>query len=177
MPRKYACLIAMLTTVFFLTKLAPTIQSQVYTGSLTGVVTDPSGAIVPGAKVGLVDRDKGFTYDVVTGADGRYVLRNLPPGNYELTVDAAGLRKATRTGIVLNVGQNAEVNVSLEVSSASQTVEVSAAGEQLGTQDAVRAGCKPYVHQRPAPCKPGRIQSCPIGARCDAAAWQFVRIE
>ena len=136
--RKYGCFIALLGLLFFaLANFVPAIDAQVYTGSLTGVVTDPSGAIVPGAKIALVDQDKGFAYNIATGNDGRYVLRNLPPGNYQLTVEATGLRKATRTGIVLSVGQNAEVNVSLEVSSASQTVEVSAAGEQLGTQDAV----------------------------------------
>ena len=64
------------------------------------------------------------------------MLRNLPPGNYTLTVTAPGLRTGTRSGIALAVGQNAEVNVQLEVTSAQQTVEVSGVGEQLATQDA-----------------------------------------
>ena len=53
---------------------------QVYSGSLTGVVKDPSGAVVPNAQVVLTDEDKGFTYASVTDTEGRYVLRNLPPG-------------------------------------------------------------------------------------------------
>ena len=112
------------------------VYAQVYSGSLTGVVNDPSGSSVPRAKVTLTDQDKGFTYTAVTADDGRYVLRNLPPGNYRLSMEASGLRTATKTGIILAVGQNSEVNVPLEVGSASQTVDVSAAAEQLSTQDA-----------------------------------------
>ncbi|MFZ0589500.1 MAG: carboxypeptidase-like regulatory domain-containing protein, partial [Bryobacteraceae bacterium] len=59
--RKYGCFIALLGLLFFaLANFVPAIDAQVYTGSLTGVVTDPSGAIVPGAKIALVDQDKGF---------------------------------------------------------------------------------------------------------------------
>jgi hypothetical protein len=116
--------------------LTPNLNAQVYSGTLTGIVTDPSGATVPGANVELADKDKGFTYSGVTGSDGRFSLRNLPPANYSLTVRASGLRTATRTGIVLTVGQNAEVNVPLEVNTATQTVEVSAVSPQLSTQDA-----------------------------------------
>jgi Carboxypeptidase regulatory-like domain/TonB dependent receptor len=123
-------------SLFTLAAVSLTIHAQVYTSSLTGVVTDPSGALIPQSRVEATDQDKGFTYSATTGSDGRYVLRNLPPGNYRLTVTAPGLRTGTRTGISLAVGQNAEVNVQLEVTSAQQTIEVSAAGEQLATQDA-----------------------------------------
>ena len=69
---------------------APPLQAQIYSGSLTGVVTDPSGAVVPGAKVKLIDADKGFSYDTDTDSAGRYVLRSLPPGKYRLSVTLAG---------------------------------------------------------------------------------------
>jgi hypothetical protein len=111
-------------------------SAQVYSGSLTGVVTDASGAVIPSAKVALTDVDKGFGYNGVTGSDGRYVLRNLPPGRYSLSLTSPGLRNYTRTGIALNVGQNAEADVTMEVAGATQTVEVSATSEQLNTQDA-----------------------------------------
>src|ERR1700761_5592478 len=77
--------------------------AQVYTGSLTGLITDQSGGVIPGASVTLADKDKGFTYNATADSDGRYSLRNLPPGNYSLTVKSQGLRTANRTGIVLTV--------------------------------------------------------------------------
>ncbi|HWE00225.1 MAG TPA: carboxypeptidase regulatory-like domain-containing protein [Bryobacteraceae bacterium] len=112
------------------------LTAQVYSGSLTGVVTDASGGVIPSAKVTLTDVDKGFIYNGATGADGRYVLRNLPPGRYNLQVESPGLKTYNRTGISLNVGQNAQADVSMEVAGATQTVEVSATSEQLNTQDA-----------------------------------------
>src|SRR5690242_9704382 len=63
-----------------------TARAQVYSGSITGLVTDPSGAAVPNATVALTDEEKGFSYSARSDNDGRYVLRNLPPGRYRLAV-------------------------------------------------------------------------------------------
>jgi hypothetical protein len=113
----------------------PSAWAQLYSGSLTGVVADPTGAVVPAAKVTLTDVNKGFTFHALTDPTGRYVLRNLPPSGYSLAVEAAGFHTYTRSGIVLDVGQNAEVNVGLEVGAANQSVEVAAAAPLLSTQD------------------------------------------
>jgi hypothetical protein len=113
------------------------LQAQIYSGSLTGVVTDPSGAVVPEAKVKLTDVDKGFAYDTETDSTGRYVLRSLPPGKYRLSVALAGFNTFVQDGIVLTVNQNATVDVSLQLGAETQTVEVVAAASVLSTQDAV----------------------------------------
>jgi hypothetical protein len=55
--------------------------AQLYSGSVVGVVSDPSGAVIPGAKVSLVDDEKGFTFNAVTDASGRYVFRGVPRAN------------------------------------------------------------------------------------------------
>src|SRR5437764_7744608 len=89
--------------------LFPVMYAQVYSGSLTGVVADPSGAVVPGARAVLTDEQKGFSYSATADSDGRFVLRNLPPGKYSLSVTAQGMRPYTQPDITLNVGQNAEV--------------------------------------------------------------------
>jgi Carboxypeptidase regulatory-like domain/TonB dependent receptor len=117
--------------------LAPSVQAQVYSGSLTGVITDPSGAVVPGAKVKLTDVDKGFTYEAETDESGRYVLRSLPPSNYRLSVTLSGFKTHVQEGIILSVSQNATVDAVLQVGVETQTVEVLAAAPILSTQDAV----------------------------------------
>jgi hypothetical protein len=111
-------------------------SAQLYSGSLTGVVTDASGAVVPGADVTLTDVQKGFNYKTTTNATGSYLLRPLPPSTYKLTVDLKGFKTFTQGGIVLDVNQNSAINVRLEVGSTTQTVEVTAAAQSLSTQDA-----------------------------------------
>ncbi len=111
-------------------------HAQVFSGSLTGVVTDAAGAVVPDAKAVVTDENKGFTFSTVTGSDGRYVLRNLQPGTYRLEVSAPGMRTYTRPGITLNVGQNAQADVVFEVAGTNTTVQVEATAPLLQTQDA-----------------------------------------
>ena len=111
--------------------------AQVYSGSLTGVVTDPSGALVPGAKVTVTDAEKGVAFNVTSDNSGRYLVRALPPSTYQLTVEATGFRSHVQSGIVLNVNQNASVDVSLALGTGSQSVEVRDAATAMATQDAV----------------------------------------
>ena len=63
-------------------------RAQLYTGSLTGLVTDPSGAVVPGADVTLTNIDRGTHSNAKSGGAGRYLFRSLPPGDYSLQVQA-----------------------------------------------------------------------------------------
>jgi len=99
-------------------------QAQVYAGSITGLVQDPSGAVVANASVVLTDTDKGLTYSTKTDAAGRYVLRALPPSTYNIRVEAAGFHSEVQNGIVLEVNQNLTLNVPLRVGTAGETVEV-----------------------------------------------------
>ena len=110
--------------------------AQVYTGSVTGVVTDPSGAVVPSAKVTLTDQDKGYTFTATTDSNGRYLLRNIPPSNYSLTVEAPSFKRERRDDIRLDVSQNLSVDVTLSIGSANETIEVQSSAVQLQTEDA-----------------------------------------
>jgi hypothetical protein len=124
-----------LILVFF---LSPNAQAQLYTGSVTGVVSDPSGAVVPSAKVTLVDQNKGYTFTAATDpATGRYLLRSIPPGTYKITVEAPNFQGQTREGMTLDVNQNLSIDFSLKVGTANEVVEVKGAGVQLQTEDAV----------------------------------------
>jgi hypothetical protein len=121
----------------FVLVLNPGVASaQLYSGSLTGAVTDASGAVVPGADVTLTDTQKGFDYKATTNATGNYLLRPLPPSTYRLTVDVKGFKTYTQEGVVLDVNQSSAINVRLEVGSTTQTVNVAGTAPLLSTQDA-----------------------------------------
>jgi hypothetical protein len=78
-------------------------SAQLYSGSITGVISDPSNAMIPGAQVTVEDQAKGFVFHVVTDNSGRYLLRSVPPSTYKMTVNAQGFQIQTRTGIEISV--------------------------------------------------------------------------
>jgi hypothetical protein len=117
--------------------LLPDSHAQLYTGSVTGVVTDPSGASIPGAKVAMVDQNKGYAFNAVTDATGRYLFRSVPPGKYKITVEAASFQGQSKGDIQVDVSQNISVDFSLTVGVATETVEVKADTVHLQTEDAV----------------------------------------
>src|SRR5206468_13063727 len=98
--------------------------AQVYSGSLTGLVMDPSEAIVPSVDVKLTDVDKGYSYTARTNEAGRYLLRSLPPGTYRLTATAVGFKLSVLEGIVLDVNQNTSLDIHLEVGQPQESVQV-----------------------------------------------------
>jgi hypothetical protein len=109
---------------------------QAYFGSVTGVLTDQTGAVIAGAKVTLIDRDKGYSFNETSDMKGRYLYRSIPPGFYSVTASMPGFEKTVRTGIHVDVNQNATANMSLKVSSSSQTVEVKSQAQGLDSEDA-----------------------------------------
>ncbi len=123
--------------IFVLVMMLPIVWAQLYTGTLTGVVADPSSAVVPNAQLKLVDEEKGFSFTAATDAAGRYLFRGVPPGTYRLSVEAQGFRSQTQSGIKLDVSQNVTVNFSLQLGETSQSVEITEAAPVLSTQDAV----------------------------------------
>jgi hypothetical protein len=110
--------------------------AQGYFGTVTGVLSDPTGALIPGAKVTLTDQEKGYTFHETSDSSGRYLFRSIPPGVYSVTAEMTGFEKTVRTGVRVDVNQNATGNLSLKVSGSSQTVEVNAQNQGLDSQDA-----------------------------------------
>lgn len=96
------------------------------TGTMTGGVKDPSGAMVPKAAVTMTNEATKAQWTTVTTSAGLYTVPNLPPGNYDLAVSASGFRQFVQTGITVTVGSTATANVTLQVGKTSQTVQVSA---------------------------------------------------
>jgi hypothetical protein len=105
-------------------------------GSITGQVTDPSGAVVPNAIVTVTSTDTGAVTRVKTTGDGFYTAPALMPGGYSITVNAAGFKVFERTGIQLHTQENATVNVKLQIGSASAVVTVNAAPPLIDLADA-----------------------------------------
>ena len=126
--------IASLVAVFCFTFLA---QAQLYTGSVSGLVTDPSGAVVPAAKVTLTDELKGYTFTAQTDDSGRYLLRSIPPGTYSLQVEAQGFQRQRKDHLRVDVEQNLSADFTLTVGKTTETVEVQATAVHLQTEDAV----------------------------------------
>ncbi|MFZ3214540.1 MAG: carboxypeptidase regulatory-like domain-containing protein [Candidatus Acidiferrales bacterium] len=102
---------------------APAPAQTTTTGDVSGVVTDPSNAVVPGASVTLKDIGRGATQTATTGQDGVYRFYLLEPGNYSITVTSTGFRTETRN-IEVRVGQVAPASMQLSLGNASQTVTV-----------------------------------------------------
>ena len=119
-----------------------TASAQAIAGSqLSGVVRDSSGGAIPGAEVTATKTDTGTIRTVFTGADGTYALPNLPVGPYQLKVVLQGFNTYVRDGIVLQVGSNPEINVTLAVGAISEQVTVTAnthAGRDAATPASAR---------------------------------------
>ncbi len=112
---------------------APVWAQSSYTAAVRGVVTDTSGAAIPGAAVTITESDQNVPHATVTDAAGRYVMTALPPGNYTLTVEAKGFNKYIGSAFPLNVQQQATLNVALQVGNVSTTVEVTSQAPLLNT--------------------------------------------
>ncbi len=104
------------------------------TGAIAGVVTDPTGAVVPGATIRVTNSATGSTYVISSTSDGRYTAALLLPGTYNLTVTKSGFKEARYTNEVVSVSEVETLNVALAVGSATQTVQVNASALQLQTQ-------------------------------------------
>ncbi|MGA6981318.1 MAG: TonB-dependent receptor [Candidatus Sulfotelmatobacter sp.] len=110
---------------------------QGYFGTVSGILTDSSGAMIQGAKVTLLDEQKGYHFTTKSDSEGHYVFASIPPGLYSVTAEMAGFEKTVRTHIRLNVTESPSANLTLKIASASQTVEVNAQTVTIDTQDAV----------------------------------------
>src|SRR5712691_5433959 len=112
--------------VFVFATLGNAWAQAVAGAQISGTVRDSSGGTIPGAEVTVTKTDTGTTRTVFTGADGAYALPNLPVGPYQLRVVLQGFNTYVRDGIVLQVGSNPEINVTLAVGAISEQVTVTA---------------------------------------------------
>jgi hypothetical protein len=106
-------------------------------GTITGTVTDSSGARVAGATVNITDTLTGINTNLTSNTDGNYTVSNLPIGTYSVNVEHAGFKKYTQQGITLSTGQTLGVDVVLQVGNITETVQVTSEAPQLEAETTV----------------------------------------
>jgi hypothetical protein len=107
---------------------------SVSTAQLNGVVKDPTGAIIPGAKVTATDTSKGFSRTDTTDSQGVYQLLQLPPGTYTINATAPGFSQVQQNNVMLTVGEQANLPFTLAVGAENATVVVNAETEIIETE-------------------------------------------
>jgi hypothetical protein len=110
--------------------------AQAYFGTVSGILTDSTGAVVEGAKVVLADQQKGYTFETTSDSSGRYLFRSIPPGLYSVMAEAKGFGKTLSAKFKVDINQNATTNLTLKIGSANQTVQVTGEAQAIQTQDA-----------------------------------------
>ncbi len=110
--------------------------AQTFTSSITGIVSDPSGAAVGGATVELKNAGTNGVQDATTQNDGSYQFNNVGPGTYQITVTARGFKTYVKSNLILEAQVAARVNVPLEVGETQQRVEVTSSAVLVDTETA-----------------------------------------
>ena len=103
-------------------------------GTITGTISDPTNAVIPGASVVATNAETGAKYETISTETGNYTLAQLPPGTYQLSAELPGFKKYIRQGITVLVAQTLRLDVGLQVGAATDEVTVNADAPLLRTE-------------------------------------------
>jgi hypothetical protein len=129
--------------------------AQVTTASVEGTVKDDSGAVLPGVTVTIVNEASGARRDTVTAENGRFRVAALQPGSYDVLAELTGFKAFARKGLTLEIGQEASVDIKLEVGGLTETVAVTADSPLVET---TKSSLSQVVETR-------QIQNLPLNGR------------
>jgi uncharacterized surface anchored protein len=104
---------ALRTLPLLLLFVPPALAQTTGTATIVGAVTDPTGSVVAGAKITVVNVNTSFVHNSVTTPEGTYYIPNLNPGTYQLTIEATGFRTHVRDGIILRTAEQPRLDVQL----------------------------------------------------------------
>ncbi len=146
-----------LTLAFMLCMLTSPAYSQEVRGTILGRVTDPQGAVVPAAKLKVINTSTGVAVSVVSNDQGNYQVPYLLVGDYRVEVEAQGFKKYSRSGITVQTADRIELDITLQVGDIAETVTVTAEAPPLETAsasmsstiDARRVAELPTAHGNP----------------------------
>ncbi len=127
--------ICFLSSAFVVLVGATELLAQGTTGTITGVVTDPSGAVVPNASVTVLNQGTGTDFNLTTNRAGVYSVTSLLPGKYTVTVAARGFKTYVNRDLTLTVNQVLGIDVVLEIGAETQTITVEAAAPLVNTEE------------------------------------------
>ena len=127
---------ALCTCLLLLVGFAALAHAQISKGTITGRVTDPTGAVLIGANVVATEMSTGSTYTVATNGAGEYTFPFVAPGTYRVTVTRSGFKSFVRENVVVGANEHVGVDVPLEIGKQSETVTVSAESSLLETTTA-----------------------------------------
>lgn len=130
-------IIAMLRMTTLAMVLAVCAFAQRDLATLVGTVTDPSGAGIPNAKVSITEVATGVNTDVVTAGGGEFARPALKPGNYTISVEAAGFKKSTRRNVMLTAGDRTGIEFAMQVGEVSTNIEVTGEAAVLQTESTI----------------------------------------
>ena len=147
---------ALLLTAVCIFALSGMAQSQAAAADLSGTVVDQSGAVVAGATIRAKGVATGISRTTTTDSQGSYQLIGLPPGEYEITAEAASFKKSVLSGVKLTVGQSAELTIKLEVGGANVVVNVT--GDDVQLVEGTKTNVSNTIDQ-------ARIENLPINER------------
>jgi outer membrane receptor protein involved in Fe transport len=130
MKRLQFCLV-----VFAVLALSFSAFAQVQYGQFTGTVTDPTGAAIANAKIEVSNSAIALNLFTTTNSSGNYSVKEVPPGAYKITVEAAGFKTVSNTSVTANVGTIAHVDFKMQIGKASEVVEVTGEAAAVNTED------------------------------------------
>ena len=131
---RLSCLLSLLAL------LPATVFCQSFQASVSGIVTDPTGAVVPNVKVSVTDTARGVSFSTTGNQDGVYSINNLTPSTYTITAEASGFQSYQLTAFPLTARQEAVVNITLRLGATNQTVEVQAEAQMVDPSNATLGG-------------------------------------
>ena len=134
MARKLLWLPALAALLAFVSPVAA--SAQEYRGQIGGKILDPSGAVIPGAQITVTNLATNSTSTLLANDSGSYTVLYLPPGRYTVTVEATGFKKLNRQGLEVRVGDQIQLDLTLEIGVAQDIVNVTAEVPLLETQSA-----------------------------------------
>src|SRR5688500_1152012 len=120
-------------------------QTEITTGVIQGVASDPSGGVLPGVTVEATNLDTNFSRSQVTDQAGRFVFLQMPPGNYKVTFTLSGFATTVQENVVLTVGQAVNLPIKMTLSSVAQTVTVTTSPP---TVEVSRTGVANTINER-----------------------------
>jgi hypothetical protein len=110
------------------------LRAQSTNASITGRVTDPSKALIVGARVAAVNAGTNFRYEAVTNGSGEYYLTNLPPGSYRIEIEKTGFKKSIKPDVIVHVQDALEIDFEMTLGPASQSVTVETGAPLVNTE-------------------------------------------